>query len=127
MQEDASEMFYGDPVKLSQILMNLVHNAMKFSPKGGQVSVEIERKTAVLNMRVKDQGKGLPDNVVGLFEQFAHDQQHGEMHFRGVGLGLHIVKSHVDAMQGRVSGHNAAAGGAEFVVVIPEPDREGRT
>ena len=111
----------GDILRLRQLLLILVDNALKHTPSGGTVSV---RLTASHNggarIEVTDSGPGIdPVDLPRLFDRFyrADKARTGE----GTGLGLAIAKWIVDAHGGRISAGNAASGGAVFTVTLPHP------
>ncbi|MFP2769221.1 sensor histidine kinase [Oceanisphaera sp. KMM 10153] len=116
-----------DPLRLRQILDNLISNAIKFSPAGGWITVRAERvRQDRLRITVSDQGGGIPDEFkCRLFERFAQ-AEHGTMRAsRGTGLGLTICKELVELMQGNIGYYNSD--GAHVWVELPmmSPDDNG--
>jgi len=110
----------GDAVRLTQVMLNLVNNAMKFTPHGGTISVSVEPTGSQVEIRVRDTGRGIAaQELAHLFEMFYQgDAGAGER--SGLGLGLTLVKSLVEMHGGTVAAHSAGAGqGSEFVVVLP--------
>jgi two-component system C4-dicarboxylate transport sensor histidine kinase DctB len=109
----------GDTVRTEQVLINLLHNAIDAvaaQPKRS-VSVVLEREGDHAIIRVRDSGLGIPDQVAQhLFEPFFTTKPCG----KGLGLGLAISSSIVQAMNGQLTAHNRA-GGAEFMVRLPLP------
>lgn len=107
-----------DPMRLGQILINLAHNAIKFTPPGKGVDVRFERRPGFFALEVSDEGPGLPEDHGGMFKAFeggaAQDSGLGLEH--GVGLGLYVVKSSAQMMGGRVTAANRPCGGACFRV-----------
>ncbi|WP_394851179.1 ATP-binding protein [Pendulispora rubella] len=112
-----------DPVRIGQAIGNLVSNALKFTPQGGRVWVELERGATHVIFRVGDTGAGIPpelrDHIFRPFWQGSKTARHG------VGLGLAIVRGVVDAHGGSVSVREAPGGGAMFCFTLPveEPAR----
>jgi len=112
----------GDPIRIAQVIGNLLHNAAKFTPRGGRATLSVERFSAALAaLRVRDDGPGIaPDSLTRVFEPFVQadrtlDRSHG-----GLGLGLALVKGLVELHGGSVIARSAGAGlGAEFVVTLP--------
>ncbi|HEX9081130.1 MAG TPA: HAMP domain-containing sensor histidine kinase [Holophagaceae bacterium] len=107
-----------DPLRLSQILENLVSNAVKFSPADGTVRVQASLTDRHMQWEVSDQGPGIPDSEQGrIFERFyrAKDAKAKP----GTGLGLAIVKHLCRLMGGEVSVESQPGAGARFRVVLP--------
>jgi signal transduction histidine kinase len=105
-----------DPVRLSQILINLVHNAVKFTPPGGRVDVSFRCRPGLFAMEVEDEGPGLPPDQALLFEAFEQSTAVDSGLDQGVGLGLYVVQTNVRLLNGQVSARNKASGGACFKV-----------
>jgi signal transduction histidine kinase/CheY-like chemotaxis protein len=112
---------YGDAARLQQVASNLVSNALKFTPPGGAVHVRLRRSGNDIEMIVTDTGQGIvPEFLSSVFEVFRQaDGSTTRMH-SGLGLGLSIVKSLVEAHSGIVSVHSAGQDrGATFIVRLP--------
>jgi PAS domain S-box-containing protein len=107
-----------DPVRIAQVLVNLVDNAAKFSPAGAPVEVEVAVEDGAAQVTVRDHGSGVPEGarerIFGRFEQ-----GHAERHYGGLGLGLYISRQLVDLHGGTLSHEAPADGGARFVVRLP--------
>jgi PAS domain S-box-containing protein len=112
---------HGDPVRLAQTIANLLDNACKHTPAGAAISVELDHRGDVAELRVRDTGPGLPPGLAGsLFEPFTRAADPGRGGPEGLGLGLAVVRSIVAAHGGTVTAHNdPAAGGATFTVRLP--------
>jgi signal transduction histidine kinase/CheY-like chemotaxis protein len=110
-----------DPVRLQQIVGNLVSNAVKFTPEGGKVRVEGRRAGAVLRLSVADTGEGIePSLLAAIFEPFRQADTSATRRHGGLGLGLTIVRQLVQAHGGTVRAESAGKGhGATFVVELP--------
>ena len=105
-----------DPLRLEQVLTNLVSNAMKFSPKGETISVVLEQHPSEFRLIVSDRGPGVPAAVRDhLFERFFQANPDRS----GMGLGLFITKEIVDRHGGTIKGDFPASGGSRFTVSIP--------
>lgn len=111
----------GDPIRLAQVVGNLLNNACKFTDRGGRIwlAVEVEGDQAVI--RVRDTGIGLAKDQLGqIFELFAQVDNSLERARDGLGLGLTLVKKLVEMHDGTVEAHSAGPGqGSEFVVRLP--------
>jgi signal transduction histidine kinase len=111
----------GDSARLAQIVGNLLHNATKFTPTGGAVTVVVGQTAGRAELRVRDTGVGLAAGQLGhLFEPFAQADQGLARTGGGLGLGLSLVKGLVEMHGGTVGGASEGFGrGAEFVVTLP--------
>jgi signal transduction histidine kinase/CheY-like chemotaxis protein len=111
----------GDPVRLAQIVANLLTNAAKYTEPGGRISVLAERTGEQVVLRIRDTGIGIATDVLPhIFELFVQEQQGMERSQGGLGLGLTIVRSLVRMHGGTVSAHSEGLGrGSEFVVRLP--------
>jgi CheY-like chemotaxis protein len=112
-------------MKIKEILMNLLSNAMKFTPEGGEVSLIAEKKTIDENkeevtLSVKDTGVGMSEEFKRhMFTPFVQDKNSGISHFAGSGLGLSIVKSLSELMGGSVNVESEIDKGSTFIVTLP--------
>ena len=103
--------------RLTQVLVNLIINASKFSQPGSAIQVEFDQRGSTLWFEVADRGVGLPPGSTDwLFEPAARASNHATA---GLGLGLAIVKSIIEAHGGRVGAANRPAGGARFWFALP--------
>jgi two-component system sensor histidine kinase KdpD len=123
---DDGPLIASDPVLLRHALINLVDNALKFSPETSVVEIVLECDSSHVTCRVLDRGPGLPAQHDGLFERF--ERLEGSDRVGGTGLGLWIAKNLVEAVGGVISADNRPDGGAEFAISLPasnprdEPD-----
>jgi signal transduction histidine kinase len=110
-----------DPHRLQQVLWNLIANAVKFTPRGGEVSIEVVRADQGVELRVSDDGPGVAEELLPhIFDRFRQGSGSARTH-GGLGLGLAIVRHLVDLHGGRVSVNNNRPGaGATFVVELPK-------
>jgi two-component system phosphate regulon sensor histidine kinase PhoR len=112
--------FVGDERSLEQVLINLVDNAIKYTPPGGQIGVEIKRDGAEALIEVWDTGPGVPESHrARLFERFYRVDPGRSRDMGGTGLGLSIVKHMVEGMRGSVGMRPRAGGGSVFWVRLP--------
>jgi two-component system, OmpR family, phosphate regulon sensor histidine kinase PhoR len=119
---DASDVSFvsGESVRLAQLLDNLVSNAIKFTPAGGQVTVGLTERAGTIRIEVSDNGIGiLEEERERLFERFFRSQTALERQIQGTGLGLYISKAIVDAHDGRIAVQSAEGRGTSFVVELP--------
>ena len=117
---------YCDSLKIQEIIMNLVSNAIKYTPDGGKIDVDIEEMEAVredsiiLRICVSDTGIGISQKYIPhIFEAFTREKNSSESGIMGTGLGLRIVKSFVDLMDGSVIVQSEPGKGSSFIVEIP--------
>lgn len=111
-----------NPIRIRQMLDNLVGNAIKYTPEGGRVRVAISMQENQIVIRVEDTGPGIPaEEQNRVFEKFyrASNRPQG---VEGTGLGLAIVKSVADSHQGRVWVESKVGEGSAFVVLLPAHD-----
>ncbi|HEY3079984.1 MAG TPA: HAMP domain-containing sensor histidine kinase [Chloroflexota bacterium] len=107
-----------DPGRIEQVLANLVGNAIKYSP-GGEIVVRIERREAAARITVRDEGPGIPPEVLPyVFERFYRAVETAEA-VPGLGLGLHVSKSLVEAHGGRLWAESAPGRGSAFIFELP--------
>jgi excisionase family DNA binding protein len=109
-----------DPLRLEQVLTNLLDNAVKYSPDGGGIDVRLAPcvDDRVVELAVRDRGLGIPaDRRDQIFERFY--QAHGNGYRSGMGLGLHISREIVELHGGEIRAEFPADGGTRFVVRLP--------
>ncbi len=113
----------GDAGRLRQVVNNLVDNALKFTPPGGQVAVELEYRPLANEavLRISDTGSGIaPEDVPHLFERFYRGDKSRQRSARGgTGLGLSICQSIIEAHGGRIVPHSTLGQGTTMVVTLP--------
>lgn len=110
----------GDPVRLRQVPMNLIDNAIKYTPPGGTIRVEVSLTDTGLVLTVTDTGIGIaPEHLPRVFERFYRVDKARGRERGGTGLGLSIVRSVVAAYGGTVSMASNPGDGAECVVTLP--------
>ncbi len=106
-----------DPVRLRQILTNLLTNAAKFTPSGGVITVTLRRQGKSAELTVSDTGVGIPaEELPRVFERF---YQGADARGAGSGIGLAVIDELVTAHAGDVSVHSQIGHGAQFVVRLP--------
>jgi len=129
MAEDAPRFVRGDPMRIRQVLANLVGNAVKFTERGGVV-IEVERASAApersgVRIAVRDSGIGIPpDRQVAIFEPFRQADEGISRRFVGTGLGLSISRRLVELMHGRLTLASTPGSGSVFAIeleLLPAP------
>ncbi len=111
----------GDPVRLVQVFGNLLDNASKYTPEGGEISFEVTRGAGAAVVSVRDNGIGITDEALPrVFDMFVRDQHAAGADSAGLGIGLavvrQLVKAHEGAVVARSPGRNL---GSEFIVTLP--------
>lgn len=111
----------GDAARLQQVVANLLNNALKFTPAGGQVSVALAQAGAVVQITVADTGSGIePQFLARLFNRFQQQDASSTRRHGGLGIGLSIVRHLVELHGGTVRAHSLGAErGATFTVSLP--------
>jgi CheY-like chemotaxis protein/anti-sigma regulatory factor (Ser/Thr protein kinase) len=115
-----------DPMRLKQVLLNLVANSIKYNGEGGSVSLEVEQSAPdTVRISVTDTGKGMnPEQLEQLFTPFERlGAEHGTT--AGSGLGLVVTKGLVEAMDGRISVASEVGVGTTFTIELPLTDAQG--
>ncbi len=111
----------GDATRIAQIAGNLLQNAARFTPRGGEVTLSVGRQGDAAELRVRDTGAGIePARIAAMFEPFAQGEQTFARTGGGLGLGLALVKGLAEAHGGSVTGSSGGPGtGTEMVVRLP--------
>jgi signal transduction histidine kinase len=111
----------GDPLRLEQVVRNLVDNAIKFTPPGGEVDLETVCKGLYAELLVDDSGVGIPRDLLRkIFEPFRHGSTAVRQSDTGLGLGLALVRELVQLHEGEVRALSAGRGqGSTFIVKLP--------
>lgn len=110
-----------DESRLEQVLVNLVHNAVKYSPDGGEITVSAHREDSQIRVSVRDPGLGMTrEEIEQLFQPFYRIQRDAEKRIKGTGLGLYLVKQLVELHGGKVWAESTGHGkGSRFIFTIP--------
>jgi PAS domain S-box-containing protein len=110
----------GDPMRLAQLVDNLISNAIKFTPNGGRVEVHVAASRDTVVIEVRDTGLGIsPEEQGQLFDRFFRTQAATDNAIAGTGLGLSIVKAIVDAHRGSIGVESVEGRGTTFHVELP--------
>jgi len=112
----------GDPVRMAQVVCNLLTNAAKFSPPAGHIGIELRREQSQAILSVADDGDGIGRELLDhIFERFVQGDQSLQRARGGLGLGLAIVRNLVDLHGGTVTAASDGPGkGSRFTVTLPE-------
>jgi signal transduction histidine kinase len=109
-----------DEDRLIQVLTNLLDNALKFTPRGGSITIEAGVQASAIRVAVSDTGVGIaPDELPQLFQQFYRGAESRPPEKRGMGLGLTICREIVMAHGGRIWAESQPGQGAHFVFILP--------
>lgn len=110
----------GDPILLSRLLMNLVDNAIKYTPAGGQIKISLKNTGEKTRLAIQDNGIGIPGNALPfIFNRFYRVDQSRSQRNEGAGLGLSIVKKIADIHQAEVDIHSQLNKGTTVFVSFP--------
>ncbi|MDO4476132.1 MAG: ATP-binding protein [Lachnospiraceae bacterium] len=117
---------YVDETKLREVFLNILSNAVKYTPEGGRISMKVrelpsEREGYVVYQTViEDTGKGMSEEFLPhLFEEFSREYSSTESRIEGTGLGMPIVKKLVDAMQGTITADSRVGEGTRITITLP--------
>ena len=111
----------GDPARLQQVFMNLLNNALQFTPAGGEISLRLNTHGGQVQVEVQDSGKGIePDFLPHVFDPFRQGENPMTRKHQGLGLGLAIVRNIVELHGGKVTASSPGAGGGTlFRITLP--------
>jgi signal transduction histidine kinase len=117
---DEPTMILGDARRLKQLILNLLDNAIKYTPSGGQIHVKVGRKDSTAAVDVIDTGCGIPaEDIPRIFDRFYRRRQKMDGQAPGFGLGLAICKWIVEAHGGTISVESEPGHGTRFTFQIP--------
>jgi PAS domain S-box-containing protein len=113
---------FADPERIEQVLINLLDNALKYSPGGAHIRVRVQAKARGVLLEVLDRGIGLPpEEIEKVFEPFSRAPNAEERQIAGMGLGLYICRNIVKQHHGRIWAHSAGEGSGTLISVwLPE-------
>jgi signal transduction histidine kinase len=110
-----------DPARISQVLRNLLVNAVTYTPSGGKIWVRVDSYDGQARVLVKDTGPGIPaEHLPHIFERFYRVDKSRSRATGGVGLGLTIARHLVEAHRGRIEAFSEVGKGSEFTVTLPQ-------
>lgn len=113
-----------DPDRMTQVLVNLLDNSLRYTPPGGKISLSASKLAEGIEIKVTDTGPGIPaDELEHLFERFYRGDKSRQRETGGSGLGLAIAKSLVESQAGRIRVESTPGQGATFIIMLPgQPD-----
>lgn len=116
-----AETIQADQDKISQVIINLVSNALKYTLEGGKVKIEVKSMAKTVELIVRDTGYGIPpEDLPNIFERFYRADKSRNRLTGGSGLGLTITKSIVEAHKGTIRVKSEISKGTEFQVILPK-------
>jgi CheY-like chemotaxis protein len=113
----------GDAVRLTQAFVNILNNAAKYTPDGGEISLRAAVLDSEIEVRIRDNGKGIePDKLERVFDLFMQVEPNADTALGGLGVGLALVRRVIELHAGNVQAHSEGLGrGSELVTRIPRP------
>jgi signal transduction histidine kinase len=116
-----NQQITADRDKISQVIINLISNARKYTPEGGLVEVSIRNNNNNMLISVKDNGIGIPEeDIPYIFERFYRADKSRNRMTGGSGIGLTITKAIVEAHKGKIEVYSSVNTGTEFIVTLPD-------
>lgn len=104
-----------DEPRLEQVLRNLIHNSLRYTPPGGLVIISARETASAVEIQMKDTGRGIdPEHLPHIWDRYYRDAENG-----GTGIGLALVKSFIEAMHGQVSAASTPGEGSCFTIMLP--------
>lgn len=131
MEENVGEYFFGDDMKLKEILINILGNSVKYTDRGGSITFKVEKiagygNKSTLLFTVTDTGIGMDkDFLPRIFDSFAQEDVSAINKYGSTGLGMAITKNLVDMMNGRIEVDSKKGEGSEFRVTLTFENAEG--
>jgi signal transduction histidine kinase len=117
--EASDSELWMDRKRIMQVIRNILANAIKFSPKGGTISIRVREVDGASTVEIKDEGKGIPlEDLDNIFEKFVQARNNSDGS-GGTGLGLAICSEVIKAHNGNIWVYNHPSGGAVFIFSIP--------
>jgi two-component system sensor histidine kinase VicK len=118
-------MVRADSAQLREAIDNLISNAIKYTPEGGQVTVTLQQERERVTLDVTDTGYGIPEAVQGrIFQPFFRAKSPQTRHIEGTGLGLHLVKNIIERHMGKMHFESAPGVGSTFGFWLPLMPKE---
>jgi signal transduction histidine kinase len=109
-----------DGARMRQVLTNLIENAVKYSPDGGQITITVTPGVGCVTIAVSDQGIGVPPaDIESIFERFSRGSREPDRRFSGLGLGLYTCRRIVEEHGGQIQVVSELGSGSTFTVCVP--------
>lgn len=124
VDSNVEDYYFGDAMKLQQVLINILYNAIKFTPEGGRISMEVrqikkDKEHAIMQFVIRDTGCGISEEFLpSIFDPFTQEHLGTTALYGGTGLGLAICKNLVDMMDGHIAVRSTVDVGSEFTVDV---------
>ncbi|MCG6968667.1 MAG: PAS domain S-box protein [Gammaproteobacteria bacterium] len=116
---------HADRIRLKQVVLNLVSNAVKYNRDNGKINIEVQTLDDVVRVSVQDTGKGIePQHLNKLFQAFSRLGAESSA-IEGTGIGLYIAKTLIELMQGRIQVESTPGEGTTFLIEIPSSEQSG--
>jgi CheY-like chemotaxis protein len=126
-EPDEPILLHADPVRLIQVIANLLNNAAKYSERGGKVVLSARMEDSVAVISVRDSGIGIPpDMLPRIFDMFIQVDRAADHSQGGLGIGLTLVRRLVELHDGRIEVHSVRGKGTRFTVRLPVAAAPGR-
>ncbi len=125
IDENVGNVYFGDDMKLKQVLINILGNSVKFTEPPGEVSLHVSRIPSsasedVLRFQMRDTGIGMDEKYISkIFEAFSQEDMTSTNRYGGSGLGMAITKNFVEMMQGKIEVKSQKGVGSVFIVTVP--------
>ena len=121
-----SKLVWADPDRVRQVLMNLVENAVKYSPDGGLIEVRVRNTATLSSVTIRDWGLGIPQpHQDSLFYAFQRGERLEQGRIAGLGLGLYIARTLVEAMDGSITLRSSKGNGTSISFTLPQMHTRG--
>ncbi len=121
---EAGSQVRGDYAKLEQVVVNLLDNAIKFTPPGGRITITMKHDAQYLKTSIRDSGVGIPqEKRLQIFDRFYRIEQESPSKVNGTGLGLYIAKNLIEMHGGRIWVTSEVGKGSEFSFILPAIER----
>ena len=109
-----------DEDKLTRAILNIISNALKFTPRGGRISIDVKKKAEYIYIVIEDTGIGIPeDKIDSIFERFVQADSTTTRNHEGIGIGLSIANSIVNLHDGEISVKSELGKGSVFKIMLP--------